>query len=181
MPPHPAPRNGKLASAAISTPGMSAPQPAAVLSRNTATSNSPVSDPVHPLFSGNASGVQTHNPLIFPLFPLDSCKFLSKLVSPPQKTLNFAHQNLRKPQQNPTSSTLVKPDFFWCPPGHPILNPLKKRLFISFIKSMLRKLKTPQNRPPRAAFLPVSAPCGGPCSLVAALPRRWNSRPGLES
>jgi hypothetical protein len=66
----------------------------------------------------SASGVQPHNPLKFPFFPLYSHKSLSKLVSHPQKTLNFARQNLRKPQQKPTSSTLVKPEFFLAAP-HP--------------------------------------------------------------
>jgi len=44
----------------------------------------------------------------------------------PPKALNFVHQNLRKPQQNPTSSSLVKPEFFCRPPGPPappILDP----------------------------------------------------------
>ena len=31
----------------------------------------------------------------------------------PRKALDFAHQNPRKPQQNPTSSSLVNPKFFW--------------------------------------------------------------------
>ena len=35
------------------------------------------------------------------------------------KTLNFARQNLRKPQQNPSSSTLVNPKKLLGPPGCP--------------------------------------------------------------
>ena len=37
----------------------------------------------------------------------------------PLKPLNFVHQNLRKTQQNPTSSTLVNPNFFLRPPPLP--------------------------------------------------------------
>jgi hypothetical protein len=33
----------------------------------------------------------------------------------PQKTSEFDHQNLRKPQQNPTSSTLVNREILWAP------------------------------------------------------------------
>ena len=44
------------------------------------------------------------------------CKFVSTFaLFRPQKGLNFVHQNLRKPQQNPPSSTLVNPDFFPAP------------------------------------------------------------------
>jgi hypothetical protein len=74
------------------------------------------------------------------------CPSVVKIISfnTHRKPSNFVHKNLRKPQQNPPSSTLVNPkNFLGPPPPLPILHPL-----------------------------PVSAPCGGPCSLVAASPRR---------
>ena len=56
---------------------------------------------------------------------------VEKVHSTPQKGLNFVRQNLRKPQQNPTSSTLVTPKYFLAParPARRALTPILHRGF----------------------------------------------------